>query len=120
VIKIFGVQIQVLSAWHDQAADTAREQVAELVDEVPQPNVARTDELLLNSCFGRLLFCRHGVIGRSLAVLDGGLDWHRWSHVLAYYSSYNPRLHQADQRRLTKRRCLRRLLLSDIGCDGLN
>jgi hypothetical protein len=119
VIKIFGVQIQVLAAWHDQPADTAREQVAELVDEVPQPNVARADELLLNSSFGRLLFCRDWVIGRSLAVLDG-LHWHRGRHVLAYYSSYNPRLHQADQRRLTKCRCLRRLLLSDIGSDGLN
>ena len=118
VIEIFSVRIDVLAAWHDQAADTSREQVAELVDEVPQPCVALTDEVLLNSSFGRLLFRRPWVIGWSLTVL-GGLHWHRGRHVLAYYSSYNPRLHHADQRRLTKRRSLRRLL-SDIGRDGLN
>ena len=43
VIEIFSIRIDVLAAWHDQAADIAWEQVAELEDEVPQPSVARAD-----------------------------------------------------------------------------
>jgi hypothetical protein len=53
VIEIFSVRIDVLAAWHDQATDIAWEQVAELEDEVPQPNVARADELHLLICYGR-------------------------------------------------------------------
>ena len=66
MIKIFGILIQILASWHDQAADIGGKQITELVDEVPQPYISLLDELLL--LFRLLLGLLLWVFGWPLAI----------------------------------------------------